>query len=261
MRRWEDWERSRLRKLRREEKRKRELERTYPGTFLTARHHSMISDWNDASDTLSIATSEEDQWGTQIGAYNENSSQWAPPPAALLLPHHGVIQSAETLEGDELEAMLEQGFEAPTRPSFSNSAPPSPRSDIHPLYPRGPSGLRYQSNEAPAMASSSSLTLAGYPPSRSDGGYSSVNSSSNLMSHDPFSPTGMPMGTSNAAPNRRERNGGRSREGGEERPSQEGMMAGTSPVEWGPLGPLDPAHNPQRSGGSKLQKKPKSGQI
>ena len=247
MRRWEDWERSRLRKLKREDRRKRELERSFPsaGGFLTARHHSMaMSDWND--DTVSIATSEEDQWGTQIGAYNENASQWAPPPVALLLPHDGVIQSAETLGGDELQAMLEQGFEVPLRPSFSsNSAPSSPR--------RGPSGLRYPPNEGPTMASSSPVTLAGYPPSRQD----VVNSATNLVGRHPQSPPGTPIGSTSASSNWRERGG--------ERASQEGMMDGMSPVEWGPLGPLDPAHNSQSSGsgssGGKLQKRLKPAQI
>ena len=230
MRRWEDWERSRLRKLRREDRRKRELERSFPsaGGFLTARHHSMaMSDWND--DTASIATSDEDQWGTQIGAYNENASQWAPPPVALLLPHQGVIQSAETLAGDQLEAMLEQGFEVPQRPSFSsNSAPSSPR--------RGPSGLRYQPNEGHSMTTSSSVTLAGYPPLRQD-----TNSATNLVGRGPLSPPGTPIGSTGAPSSWRERGSG-------ERGSQEGMMGGMSPVEWGPLGPLDPAHNPQSSG-------------
>lgn len=252
MRRWEDWERSRLRKLRREDRRKRELERSFPsaGGFLTARHHSMaMSDWND--DTASIATSDEDQWGTQIGAYNENASQWAPPPVALLLPHQGVIQSAETLAGDQLEAMLEQGFEVPQRPSFSsNSAPSSPR--------RGPSGLRYQPNEGHSMTTSSSVTLAGYPPLRQD-----TNSATNLVGRGPLSPPGTPIGSTGAPSSWRERGGGE--RGSGERGSQEGMMGGMSPVEWGPLGPLDPAHNPQSSGsgggGGKLQKKLKPGQI
>lgn len=248
MRRWEDWERSRLRKLRREEKRKRELERSFPaaGGFLTARNHSMaMSDWND--DNVSVSTSEEDQWGTQIGAYNENESQWAPPPVALLLPHQGVIRSAETLGGDELEAMLEQGFEVPTRPSFgSNSVPSSPR--------RGPSGLRYPPNEGPAMMSSSSVTLPGYPLSRPDAG----SSSTNLMGRSPMSPPGTPLIPNSAPSSWKERNGS-------EHGSQEGMIGATSPVEWGPLGPLDPAHNPQPSGsrnGSRKQlRKPKPAQI
>src|SRR5258706_953095 len=112
MRRWKDWERSRLRNLRREEKRNRDLERSFPaaGGFLTARHHSMaMSDWND--DNISIATSEEDQWGTQIGAYNENESQWAPPPVTLLLRHQGGIRRAKTLGGAEVDAMFVHGFE------------------------------------------------------------------------------------------------------------------------------------------------------
>lgn len=242
MRRWEDWERSRLRKLRRDDKRKRELERSFPaaGGFLTARNHSMaMSDWND--DSISIATSEEDQWGTQIGAYNENESQWAPPPVTLLLPHQGVIRSAETLGGEELDAMLEQGFEVPPRPSVgTSSVPSSPR--------RGPSGLRYPPNEGPTMMSSSAVTIPGYPLSRPD----AVGSPANHMGRSPLSPPGTPYGSNSASPSWQE----------QERSSQEGMIGAMSPVEWGPLGPLDPAHNPQpisssNGSGKKQLRKPK----
>ena len=205
-----------------------------------------MSDWND--DNISIATSEEDQWGTQIGAYNENESQWAPPPVTLLLPHQGVIRSAETLGGQELEAMLEQGFEMPPRPSFgTSSVPSSPR--------RAPSGLRYPPNEGPTMMSPSPVTIPGYPLSRPGAG----DSSANLMSRGPLSPPGTPYGSNSTSSSWKERNG-------MERSSQEGMMGAMSPVEWGPLGPLDPAHNPQpvvssNGGGRKQLRKSKPAQI
>ncbi|CAE6508857.1 unnamed protein product [Rhizoctonia solani] len=84
LRRWEDWERSRLRKLKREEKRRREMERTYanyPGNTLRA--DSNTDYYDGGSDTVSVVSSEDDQWGHQIGGYNEASSAYPPPPNTL----------------------------------------------------------------------------------------------------------------------------------------------------------------------------------
>ncbi|KDN44452.1 hypothetical protein RSAG8_05499, partial [Rhizoctonia solani AG-8 WAC10335] len=84
LRRWEDWERSRLRKLKREERRRRELERTYanyPGNTLRADSNNDYYD--GGSDTVSVVSSEDDQWGNQIGGYNEASSAYPPPPNTL----------------------------------------------------------------------------------------------------------------------------------------------------------------------------------
>ena len=117
MRRWEDWERSRLRKIRREEKRRREFERQHGAYIggngeLTVR--SEVFSQYDGSDTVSVASSDDDHWGAQIGGYNENSVQYPPPPVGLM-PH--ALASAETVAAGELEAMLEVGFEdKPGRP-------------------------------------------------------------------------------------------------------------------------------------------------
>lgn len=115
LRRWEDWERSRLRKLRREERRRREFERAHPagyvagdGDLLSARADARSQ--YDGSDTLSVASSDDDHWGPQIGGYNEHHAQYPPPPAGLL-PPAGALAGARTLGGAELEAMLETGFD------------------------------------------------------------------------------------------------------------------------------------------------------
>ncbi|KAJ7594697.1 glycosyltransferase family 2 protein [Mycena floridula] len=108
LRRWEDWERSRLRKLKREERRRRDFERTHPSGFLAA--DDMRSQY-DGSDTFSLASSDDDQWGAQIGGYNEHNAQYPPPPVGLLLPQQDALHSAQTLDGAELEAMLEAGFD------------------------------------------------------------------------------------------------------------------------------------------------------
>lgn len=133
MRRWEDWERSRLRKLKREEKRRREMERAYrafPGDAMQPGHpaflrpftqYSQADDWE--TDTVSIISStDDDQWGTQIGGYNENGSMYPPPPATLHSPAPAIMESAQTLGKDELEAMLEQGWDDATPP-----VPPIPK--------------------------------------------------------------------------------------------------------------------------------------
>jgi len=117
LRRWEDWERSRLRKLRREERRRKELERAHPGEFLSARADTRSQ--YDSSDTLSVFSSEDDHWGAQIGGYNEYNAQYPPPAPGLLLPHNAALQNAKTVGASELEAMMESGFE--TEPSRSSS--------------------------------------------------------------------------------------------------------------------------------------------
>ncbi|CAE6440152.1 unnamed protein product [Rhizoctonia solani] len=84
LRRWEDWERSRLRKLKREARRRREMERqyaNYPGNSLRA--DSNTDYYDGGSDTVSVVSSEDDQWGHQIGGYNEASSAYPPPPNTL----------------------------------------------------------------------------------------------------------------------------------------------------------------------------------
>ncbi|KAF8070282.1 glycosyltransferase family 2 protein [Lyophyllum atratum] len=122
MRRWEDWERSRLRKLRREERRRRDFERSHPtgyiagdGELLSVRGVDARSQY-DGSDTISVTSSDDDHWGPQIGAYNENHAQYPPPPVGLLLPRDQ-LHTAKTVGGAELEAMLEMGFDERQRPT------------------------------------------------------------------------------------------------------------------------------------------------
>ena len=123
MRRWEDWERSRLRKLKREERRRRDFERAHPSGYLGGERDFLLApdtrSQYDGSDTLSVNSSDDDHWGTQIGGYNEHHSQFPPPPTAFI-PLGEALQSAKTVDGAELEAMLEMGFD--DRPSPTNSS-------------------------------------------------------------------------------------------------------------------------------------------
>lgn len=139
LRRWEDWERSRLRKLKRDEKRRRDFERMHPSGYQTGDDHlgarGDTRSQYDGSDTVSIASSDDDHWGAQIGGYNENSTQYPPPPVGLMMKHADA--SGETVGGAEMEAILEMGFDEP-------SPPPS---RFNTLRPNEPS--RYQLSDGP----------------------------------------------------------------------------------------------------------------
>lgn len=207
MRRWEDWERSRLRKLRREERRRRDFERSHPsgyyggdGDLLGVR--TDVRSQYDGSDTMSLASSEDDQWGTQIGAYNEHNAQYPPPPVGLTLPEDNTLQSAKTVDGSELEAMLEMGFDD-DRPTPPGSTTPST------YVPR------YQ------LTDSSTTSLVNV----ADNGYSPISRSTSPV------PTRIPNLLSPTSPL-----GGSIAQG---RPPMTGP--GGAREQYGPLGPLDPA--------------------
>ncbi|KAJ6558579.1 glycosyltransferase family 2 protein [Mycena vulgaris] len=203
LRRWEDWERSRLRKLRREERRRRDFERAHPsgyfagdGDLLSA--HDTRSQY-DGSDTLSLSSSDDDHWGPQIGGYNEHNVKYPPPPVGLLLPQDQALESAETLDSEELEAMLEMGFDdTPTNTT------------------------RYQLQDASASSSQlGNVRGNGYAPLiRSPTGQQPPLPNVVFSPTTPTGPTGPGRGGRQAtSPVRR----------------------GTGEQRYGPLGPLDPA--------------------
>ncbi|KAG6857274.1 Chitin synthase, class 1 [Tephrocybe sp. NHM501043] len=206
MRRWEDWERSRLRKIKREERRRKDFERLHPsgyiagdGEMLSVRGVDSRSQY-DGSDTVSMLSSDEDHWGTQIGAYNENNTQYPPPPVGLLLPQNQ-IHGAKTVGGAELEAMLEAGFDE--RPS-----PTPPASTYAP---------RYQLSDG-STAQLANINGDGYAPLTR-----STSPGLGPMPPNMLSPTSPTINLSgNGSPPR-----GGGRHGSGER--------------YGPLGPLDPA--------------------
>jgi len=205
MRRWEDWERSRLRKLKREERRRREFERLHPsgyvagdGELLGVRGMDVRSQY-DGSDTVSVVSSDEDHWGTQIGAYNENHAQYPPPPVGLLLQHNQ-LQTAKTVDTAELEAMLEAGFDERANPPASTYSP------------------RYQLSDE-STTQLPNIKGDGYTPlTRSTSPSLGATTPSNMIS--PTSPT---INMSGEPPR--------------------GVVSGRhgSRERYGPLGPLDPA--------------------
>jgi chitin synthase len=152
LRRWEDWEKSRLRKLRREEKRRREFERLHGGGGFTGDEYLRgdVRSQYDGSDTISLASSDDDHWGAQIGEYNENSVQYPPPPVPLILKHSNV--SGETLGAADLEAMLESGFDE----SPPSSQPPSQYNTLQ-------RQSRYQLTDGPALSGNGYAPIERYP--------------------------------------------------------------------------------------------------
>jgi len=140
LRRWEDWERSRLRKIKREERRKRDMERLHPGGFVTSENDLLSTRGGqyEGSDAYSVTSSEEDQWGQQVGAYNEGNMQYPPPPPGL----YGVAATGEggLVGNDQLEAMLDAGFD---EESPSHSPARTPISSL--------SAARYQLSDNPSQ--------------------------------------------------------------------------------------------------------------
>ncbi|KAH9945642.1 glycosyltransferase family 2 protein [Amylocystis lapponica] len=127
LRRWEDWERSRLRKLRRTERRRRELERMQ-GNYMAANGEltarSDVYSQYDGSDTVSLASSDDDHWGAQIGGYNEHSVAYPPPPTGLI--DHS-LHNAQSVAATDLEALLEVGFDDSPSPRESRAPVDAPR--------------------------------------------------------------------------------------------------------------------------------------
>lgn len=207
MRRWEDWERSRLRKIKREERRRKELERAFPGGYSAdggtlSATNSMYD--RDGSDTVSVASSDEDHWGPQIGAYNEHNPAYPPPPTGVLMPRNEMLATAGTVGAHDLEAMLEVGFD--DRPGAS-------RQNLL----GGNNAARYQLSDGPTSNPGSRYT----PLARAEGEASLAAP----MVMSPATPTGpITSGVSNAQTHVRRRSGG-------------GRGA---PPAYGPLGPLDP---------------------
>lgn len=226
MRRWEDWERSRLRKIKREERRRREMERAFPrgydadGNRLNVR--SEVFSQYDGSDTVSLASSDEDQWGPQIGAYNENSTAYPPPPTGVLLPRNELLASADTVGASDLEAMLERGFDSNRSSPGPGSSNPSSQNLLQ--NSSSQNLPRYQLSDSAPKPRFDAYSGSG----NGNGGYMPVPPR-NVVS--PVSPTVPTNGASSAIgvmqTHARRRSGG-------------GGRSGSGPNGYGPLGPLDP---------------------
>ncbi|WVR09675.1 hypothetical protein IAU60_006750 [Kwoniella sp. DSM 27419] len=173
LRRWEDWEKSRLRKLRREEKRRKEMERQFGAGFHSFADNDGLGPgprgaWTRSeyeSDSGSVFGSEEDVWGAEIGGYNEHNPAFPPPPIAL--PLEQASHDGQTLGMDEMAAILDSGFDDPPPPTFrSHQNVPSPlQRHQHdyggPRYGNGDAGPR--TPELPTTGDSVSSSVESRP--------------------------------------------------------------------------------------------------
>jgi chitin synthase len=107
LRRWEDWERSRLRKLKRDDRRRRELARGYASSQATSPDFRNSNRWD--AETASLATTQDDdRYGMQIGHYNEEALAHSLPPVGLYAVDDG---SSVTLQSDQMAAILDEGWD------------------------------------------------------------------------------------------------------------------------------------------------------
>nr|CDI55950.1 chitin Synthase 7 [Melanopsichium pennsylvanicum 4] len=119
LRRWEDWERSRLRKKKREEKRRRELERQFGAGF----HNDNGSDGDQDrkepgmplsrpesdsfSDSVTVSDFDDDKWGHQIGGYDES----LPPPVQIVRHSVWVGDQEVIIDTEDMDKMLQTGWD------------------------------------------------------------------------------------------------------------------------------------------------------
>ncbi|KAL4402717.1 chitin synthase [Malassezia pachydermatis] len=119
MRQWADWERSRIRKLARDQRRREELESRFgagfhndsdvpPATDANLRRVAQTVYPTSPSPSLS---NEEDRWGDQIGAYNENDAVpellRANRPVSTVLAPGG----AGLVDEGDMESILREGWD------------------------------------------------------------------------------------------------------------------------------------------------------
>lgn len=198
LRKWGDWERSRLRKIRRMERRRkheqqRQQQRTNP--LLSPGDAGDASSW----DSHSQHSSDEDVWGEDVGGYNEDASSSSrlghaePPPLARLSPRLSPdpFRLADEMsdEDDEMQqrvddgtmrAILERGFDAGkgddasglTAPPRSTSQQPGWGSRLARSPPPPPHGIGIGEYFPAAVSSSSSTAVmasTGHARQRSQG--------------------------------------------------------------------------------------------
>lgn len=118
-----------MKKMRREEKRRREFERA----FGTRQYHG------SEMDTMSIVSSADgdDRWGMAIGNYDEHDV--SVPPVGLYSADTISISDAQTLHSEEMEQMLEQGWDDDAKSASPQRSPSrSPYYGSPALPPAGP---------------------------------------------------------------------------------------------------------------------------
>ena len=144
LRRWEDWERSRLRKAKRDEKRRKEFEASFGARTLGTGSRegggpSTVGDRNSSyqdslNETASVMSGgEEDRWGAHLGFYEEDGPTELPPPVGLYhVEENEDNYSEQTLGTNEMDRVLEQGWmeeDVPLRRQYGGGASSNSHSD------------------------------------------------------------------------------------------------------------------------------------
>jgi chitin synthase len=223
LRRWDDWERSRLRKLRREEKRRRQMEKMHgrgfygeDGDNLAAPGRGFARDYD--SDCGSVVSSEEDVWGAEIGGYDENNPAYPPPPTTVAPENSAMRGPTQTLGVNDMATLLDQGFDEPppaqTRPD--RNAPSPLQRGFTPVQQRSPTG-----------SGSGKSSPVGYAPEQ----YAALSRNSPISAGYAQSTAVESYGGNGHT---RQRSGGGANVG-----LLSGKSSGDSSGKYGPLGPLD----------------------
>ncbi|GAA6012244.1 hypothetical protein JCM10207_002776 [Rhodosporidiobolus poonsookiae] len=207
LKRWEDYERLRIRKIRREEKRKREFERQF-GTRAIHGPQSTGGSTYAESETASSYGGDEDRWGMQIGAYNEDATFAAgPPPVGLYsVEEWDEADENETLNQHDLVNVLEQGWDDASPLASSPTLGGGSYS-----YKQGGGGSGYSTPTEQPGAYYGGRTLSPqpqYPPQVVQRGYSlsdaplmqpTSSAQSHSSAHDPLNASSTSLSSSSAA--------------------------------------------------------------
>jgi chitin synthase len=140
--------RSRLRKIKREERRRRDFERS----FGTQQYHLSTPGGSEygGGDTVSMVSSEDDRWGLAIGNYD--LTDIARPPVGLY-PVDDAGSSVDgggtTVNGDELGMILEHGWTDEDQFVEHKLPSPSPNLIPPPSARTSPSGFLLDPHQHP----------------------------------------------------------------------------------------------------------------
>jgi chitin synthase len=185
-----------------------------------------------------ISTTEDDIWGQEIGGYDEHGAQFPPPPQTLLSPEGNVLATATIVGKDELEAMLDEGWDDDAPPPL-----PSPGGRPPLLNPHAQSSPRFQLSDAPpplrGFANPNPYTpLAREPSPATPRNYPTPDT--------PTIPVNPNNGMSSAVEPGGWRTHAKRRSSGSRPPGPEQQNS------YGPLGPLDPGPPPLPRTGKKF---------
>ena len=127
LRQWEDWERSRIRKQKRDERRRMDMQNQFGEGFYNDANVEPVQDTRlalampppriDRDDATSVSSDwNEDRWGDQVGGYNENET---PPdllpnarPVSVMQAH----RMSSVFNENDLEDLLQSGWDENPNP-------------------------------------------------------------------------------------------------------------------------------------------------